>query len=326
LMTIEINGGTMMTLLDMDEEDLPEIKVHCGQILIRPNVPNAQLRLRVDPQTTITFTLGETAAKMGLDVCRKRTNGRDPAEEPLAYLINVYALEGNVGWQTDEANGVIPANGRQSFVDSNPTSSQSPPSLPPWLDGIEITDLERRAQPRIEQMVIPDRSVKIRLAELAEAKRSEIKQLAMRCSAHIGYYDPLVESFGKKEFSRWWDMYAEELHEAAGRSPQAAQRLLETLERLRGNDAFELYRMFWGYSDEGLQNNGEAGELVGFLDHDELDYRVLSNWNLKRITGLGSQYRPDHSEQKRNKYAERWRKRLNTGEIKHKLEIPATQN
>jgi len=56
-------------------------------------------------------------------------------------------------------------------VDSNPTSSQSPPSRPQWLDGIEITDLERRAQPRIEQMVIPDRSVKIRLAELAEHQK-----------------------------------------------------------------------------------------------------------------------------------------------------------
>ncbi len=326
LMAIEINGGTMMELLDMDEEDIPEIKMHCGQILIRPNVPNAQLRLRVDPQTTITFTLGETVAKMGLDVCRKRTNGRDPAEEPLVYFINVYALGGNVGWQTDKANGVIPPSERQSFLDSNPTSSQSPPSRPQWLDGIEITDLERRAQPRIEQMVIPDRSVKIRLAELAEEKRSEIKQLAMRCSAHIGYYDPLVESFGKKELYRSWDMYAEELHGTAVRSPQAAQRLRETLERLRGNDGFELYRMFWGYSDEGLQNNGEAAQLVGFLDHDELDYRVLSNWNLKRITGLGSQYRPLQSEQKRKKYAERWKKRLEKGEIKHKIEIPPTQN
>ncbi len=121
-------------------------------------------------------------------------------------------------------------------------------------------------------------------------------------------------------------MYAEELHGTAVRSPQAAQRLRETLERLRGNDGFELYRMFWGYSDEGLQNNGEAAQLVGFLDHDELDYRVLSNWNLKRITGLGSQYRPLQSEQKRKKYAERWKKRLEKGEIKHKIEIPPTQN
>ena len=326
LMTLEVNGGTMLELLDMDEDNLPEIKVHCGQIVIRPNVPNAQLRLRVNPQTMITFALGETTTKMGLEVCRKRTAGMDPEEEPLAYLIDIYALGGNVGWQTDDANGVIGAGEQQSFSDSKPITSKAPSSPPPWLAEIEVTDLERRAQPRIEQMVIPDRSVKIRLAELAEEKRSEIKQLAMRCSAHIGYYDPLVESFGKKEFSRWWEMYAMELHDAASRSPQAAQRLRETLERLRGNDGFELYRMFWGYSDEGLQNNGEAGQLVDFLNHEELDYRVLSNWNLKRITGLGSQYRPDHSEQKRNKYAERWRKRLDAGEIKHKIEIPATQN
>jgi len=326
LMTLEVNGGTMLELLDMDEENLPEIKVHCGQIVIRPNVPNAQLRLRVDPQTMITLALGETTTKIGLEVCRRRTAGRDPEEEPLAHLINIYALGGNVGWQTDDANGVIGAGEQQSFSDSKPITNKAPSSPPRWLAEIEVTDLERRAQPRIDQMVVPDRSVKIRLAELAEEKRSEIKQLAMRCSAHIGYYDPLVESFGKKELSRWWEMYAEELHEAAARSPQAAQRLRETLQRLRGNDGFELYRMFWGYSDEGLQNNGEAAQLVNFLDHEELDYRVLSNWNLKRITGLGSQYRPDHSEQKRNKYAERWRNRLNKGEIKHKIEIPATQN
>ena len=78
-------------------------------------------------------------------------------------------------------------------------------------------------------------------------------------------------------------------------------------------------------SDNGLQNNGEADQLVNFLDHEDLDFRVLSHWNLKKITGLGSTYRPEHTGTKRKKSASRWQKRLEDGEIKYKIGVLPTK-
>ena len=273
------------------------------------------------------LALGDINSAVGLEVYPKIAPGSDPEEPPTEFVVNLFALDGSVGWQSDALSGVIESGQHFSFSSNPPSPDESPPSRPLWLTKTEITDLDRRAIPTVEQTIRPERTVRLSLIELTETNpRFEIKQLAMRCCAHIGYFDPLIKAVNDKDQARRWDNYADELNEAVTRSPQTARRVLETLQRLRGEEeGFELYRLLWGYSDNGLQNNGEADQLVNFLDHEDLDFRVLSHWNLKKITGLGSTYRPEHTGTKRKKSASRWQKRLEDGEIKYKIGVRPTK-
>ena len=69
------------------------------------------------------------------------------------------------------------------------------------------------------------------------------------------------------------------------------------LEKQYPQQAAELYRMLWRYTDKQLEfgddgKGGEDAKLVRALDDDLLAVRVLSYANLKEITGKGEIYRP----------------------------------
>src|SRR4029077_3589185 len=65
-------------------------------------------------------------------------------------------------------------------------------------------------------------------------------------------------------------------------------------ERQRGKDGGELYRMLWGYSKENLAD-GAAAKLVEYLDHDNMDFRVLAFHNLHQVVGATFNYRPEQT-------------------------------
>ena len=75
--------------------------------------------------------------------------------------------------------------------------------------------------------------------------------------------------------------------------------------------------MLWGYTNEGLLNQGQANQLVEFLSSEDLDLRVLSHWNLKNITGKGYTFQANKSESKRRVSVKRWEALLKKGEIKY---------
>ncbi|HEX3871874.1 MAG TPA: hypothetical protein VHV77_15625, partial [Pirellulales bacterium] len=109
--------------------------------------------------------------------------------------------------------------------------------------------------------------------------------------------------------------YILELRAALARSPEAATKLRQTIEKQRSPDAAALYRMFWGYSAEDLAN-GAGRDLVEGLDKESLDYRVLAFWNLQSITGLPSYgYHPVETTAKRKQPVKAWQQRLKEGKI-----------
>ena len=64
------------------------------------------------------------------------------------------------------------------------------------------------------------------------------------------------------------------------------------LEKERGKDGDDLYRLLWGYNKDQLQSGG-AAVLVDYLDNESLDFRVLAIYNLQQITGKTHLYLPD---------------------------------
>ena len=137
----------------------------------------------------------------------------------------------------------------------------------------------------------------------------------MRGSVNVGHFEPFVAALSDLDQRGTWDAHIETLREALALGPHVAKQVQEALLQKRGDaDGQALYRMLWSYSDEQLKE-GAAEELVAMLKHDQRDYRVLASWNLKTITGLGPEYRPEYSEARHQRTVDRWRERLEAGEI-----------
>ena len=114
-----------------------------------------------------------------------------------------------------------------------------------------------------------------------------------------------------------WPEYVDQLREAVARDSESAAAVRLALEKQYPQQAADLYRMLWGYTDKDLQTGADK-DLVKALDDDTLAVRVLSFWNLKELTGLGLFYRPEQTAAKRQQPTRRWRQRLEAGEIRLK--------
>ena len=155
------------------------------------------------------------------------------------------------------------------------------------------------------------------IRELSEHRRLELRYLAARSLALIGEFDPFIPAFNDTDQKAVWPRQIESLQAALARSPKIAAMVRESFERQRGEDGFTLYRMLWGYSKADLQA-GAAAQLVEYMDHNSLDYRVLSFYALRSVPGVPPDfagYRPESPDKIRQLAVQRWRKMIATGPL-----------
>ena len=315
--TVELDGGSLLELLELDGGGTPTVSLSYGRMVVRTNFNGAKLRLKINTKRAITLTLNSTETAIGIEVLPKAPVGRNPEASDREYAINIYSLSGSVDWQEATLRGVIDAGQMQALGSMPPIEPKSIESAPKWLTEVKVSSLEKRAVPVVRDVVREDRPVKLSFQELVSKRRQEVKRLALRCCSYIGYFDPLVEALGDENMNRHWENCATDLSMAAKRHPEYASRVRETMERLRSDKGTDLYRMLWGYTDDDLLKQGQAELLVELLSSEDLDLRVLSHWNLKNITGKRYTFQPaDKSESKRRVSIKRYENLLEKGEIK----------
>jgi hypothetical protein len=115
----------------------------------------------------------------------------------------------------------------------------------------------------------------------------------------------------------WSDFYIDQLREAVARDLDSAAAVRLALEKQYPQQAADLYRMLWGYTEKDLQAGADK-DLVKALEDDTLAVRVLGYWNLRDLTGMGASYKPEQTAAKRQQPIRRWRQRLEAGEIRLK--------
>ena len=320
-LTVELEGGSLLSLLDLSEGGIPTIKLSYGRMVVRTNRNDGRFKLTVNQDRIIEITLKNTETIIGIEVQPQQQPGLDPELSEQQVAVNLYAMRGAATWHEGAIHGTVQAGQNQNLTQMPPPEPESVLQIPEWIVKAQMTKLESRAVPAIRNVVQADRSVKLSLLELVEKRRQvEVKQLALRCCAHIGYFAPLIEALGDEKMKSRWGNCIVYLSDAVWRDPEYAKRVRMSLENIRNEKGFDLYRMLWGYTNEGLINNGEAAQLVEFLSSDDLDYRVLSHWNLNQITGKGYSYQPQKSEQQRKLSVKRWQSLLDKVNIKHSNE------
>jgi hypothetical protein len=307
--TVDLKGGTEIELLPSDAQGVSGINIYFGRLIIRPMVETKpRLRLQVGHrQGVLTFKNGESA--LAVSVARARDPGVNPELQPGPLTADFYTLTGEVIWQeAGQPPVAIPAPSRTA-LEKQPLEPARIQELPKWITTNEISFLDRKAVPVLDQTIQVDRPVTLTLRELAEHRQKEVCWLAIRSLGYIGQFEPMVAVLNTPEQSRLWDDYIAELQLALDRGPETAARVRLALEKRYPQDPGPLYRMLWGYDAKDLQN-GQAAGMVDYLDNDLLAFRVLAFYNLEKLTGARFFYRPEYPANKRQAGINKFRDRL----------------
>ncbi|HET6879502.1 MAG TPA: FHA domain-containing protein [Pirellulales bacterium] len=314
--TLQLLDGAIVALDAPADDGGPRIHLFSGRILLLVAArPEGEIHLQAgDYNGTLAF--GSNDALLAVEVRRLLPDGSDPERTAAPAAADLYLARGEATW-ADEQGGSQKLSGRSHRSLGDSSTAKQPDVLPGWISANALSPTERRASAEIEGLLQPDEPVDRALAELATGRKLEKRLLAVRGLALVESFDTLVPLLNDPKYSDVWTAEIESLRTAMDGSPQTATLLREALEKARGQElGDQLYRLLWGYTWQQLEE-GAAAQLIDWLDapDKQLDFRVLSFWNLHHMTGLGLNYQPAAPENQRRTAILRWKQKFESGLI-----------
>ncbi|MGA2062651.1 MAG: hypothetical protein ABSG67_19440, partial [Thermoguttaceae bacterium] len=317
---LRVLGGTELELLPANAREPAGIKIRFGRIITMP-LANAGTRLRIIIGARVgLITYVDPEAVVAAEVRNVHAPGVNPETETARITGDLLVTAGHVLWdESGQKTLEIAAPAQIKIVDQLPPEITASKNLPKW-DTEPVSKLDSGASATISQRLLelpPSRPAQRGLMELAEHRRKEVRWLAIRCLGYLGYFDPMVIVLNDAGAKQDWSDNIDQLREAVARDGQTALAVRKAMESRYPQDAADMYRMLWDYSDKNLES-GEDENLVKFLDSDTLAVRVLSFLNLKDITGKSLSYQPEQTPARRQPSIQVWKQRLKAGEIRNK--------
>jgi len=330
---MKLGGGTQISLIaapanaigDANAKSLvPTIHVAYGR-LVATNTASGdnEIHLSMSSLTpTIRFAPGATLA---VEVVPRYLPGRDPRESPSPVIVHLYVRTGSIEWQDEAGSRTVASPTQWSINDGIASAVSTDANFPNWIDDEPVdrtTDLKLGA-PAVEVALQPSRPAEAQLLELYQTNRkNEVKSLVARSSVYVGQFVPFIEALRDSDQKATWKTHIETLRSAMALGPESAEQVWQALVDQRGEAAAgDLYEMICGYAPEEAgrtQAEVDAGpipRLIGWLENDNLDYRVLASQNLQELTGKRLMQNPAGSPTERAKGVRIWRERLKSGDL-----------
>jgi len=320
---IELFNGTRIELLPSGPRTPLGVAVDFGRLIVKPLAQSgARLRLVAGAHDG-TLTLANDESVAAVEVARVHEPGTDPEKVLSHPLTKLYVARGSATWEEGDKPPVQLIAPGESLLDgkAEPRPANEHPAaaaeVPKWVTANTISDYDQRAAVSVAQGVPAERSASMSLMELTEDRKIEVKNLAARCLGYLGQFDPVMVALNDTKALGSWPDYLQELKEAIARGPETAAAIRGSLDSKFSDDAGELYRMLWGYTDKDLEG-GEDAKLVKYLDHESPIFRVLAFYNLNEITGKGYYYSPQvEVAAKRQQSVQLFKQDLLAGKIRH---------
>jgi hypothetical protein len=315
--TLTIEGPAAIEVKTHQDGSTIEISVGYGRIVMTTvGTAEAPIALRIGHRSGV-LRFADSQTEVAVDVERLHDPGSDPSQTDSHQVMKIWVIRGRISWQEEGQVADSVGEGHVYFlVDQQAGWTGLTEELPDWIHARSVKDIDRLASSTIEPSLTSDRPVTLSLHELSEDRRAEVSSLAARCLSHFNEFEPLVATLNDDKQRSFWTTHFDSFQLALARDPATAEQVRGALERIRGQDASQLFRMLWGYSETDLRD-GSDSELVDNLDHDSLDFRMLSIENLRRITGATLNYLPQHSAKRRRSSSVRWRDRQEKGLVKY---------
>ena len=313
---VYLSGGTQLAFPEPDvfgEEPRLTLDIVYGRLLFNARLNGTRLALRVGDQFR-QVELGGSAS-FAVEVRRVFIPGSNFEQETSPTEVSWYLTSGSIEWP-GPAGGMqaIAAPSAWKTVDGVDELSQPIEELPQWIDREGITDMERRARNTLAEELKPGEPVGLTLLELNDprggGRRREVRTLAAESNLYVGVFEPFVKSLSDTDQNRYWASHIDSLREAMALSPAVASRVREAFVNLRGQQAADdLMDMVRGYNQQEIGETreelqqGAIVKLLGWLDSESLDYRVLAIYNLNKITGTSylEEYRPELDSTRRKR-------------------------
>ena len=324
---IELSGaasvklGRSMPTTDDPTKSIPLLEVVFGRVvLINSGQAGNTLVLAVN-HVEQTIALGNSA-RLAIEVRRRWVPGCDPEVTSAPIEAAAYAADGRVDWADENGVASIDVPARWNFAAGEPIETVSLDTAPLWLDGELSSRLEQKAAEQIREHLRPGMPATTGLLELTGSRRKEVRALATQCGAYVGQFVPFVKALRDSDQRSVWPEHISTLRNAIALSPSSAHQLRQVLVDQRGGDAAtDLFEMFCGYRVEEIGRTpeeiktGVLEKLIGWLENDNLDYRVLASHNLNQITGKNLLPNPAANPSDRMQGVRRWRQRLRQGDL-----------
>ncbi|MBI2827144.1 MAG: hypothetical protein HYX69_20935 [Planctomycetia bacterium] len=318
--TAQLLGGAVIQLSAADRQGVPGLHVIEGQVVIlTAGKPGTQLNLQIGDRACV-LTLSGVDAAVAVDVRRSLPDGADPRTEAATTTADLYVHGGEVEY-VDQAGGaretvkapgykaLLPAPGRSEPLDGSEVT------FPTWITGNTLSQVEKWAADAVEKDLAAGEPVRLRLHELADNRKVEVRSLAAQCLTLLGDFEAFLPALNDVNQRANWNTQIDAARRALARGPEMAEQLKKTFEVQRDSKkAKDLYDMMCGYSRQQFLGD-TAARLVADLDSDELDFRVLAFWNLQKISVGTLGYRPEYTGTKRQQSIRAWKQKLDAGQL-----------
>jgi hypothetical protein len=317
--TLQIPDETLLELQSPDGHGVPTVKLVYGRLIaITTGKAGAQLGLDVGGVRGVV-SFADADATLAVEVRRFCAAGTNPEVDEPHVATDLYAARGHLQWLSADGVATDLAAPQRWVLSTNPAEAMAAPAaapnLPKWIDPEQLRSYDAHASDYLAQSLQDDKPLLVALGEMVDHRRVEIKSMGAQCLALLDEFEPLVASFNDSESRPMWAVDIASVKAAIARGPATAAKVHQAFVKQRGDDLGKnLYRMFLGYTKDQLQN-GEAAKLVDFLDHDNLDCRVLAFANLQEITNKTFNYRPESPAASRAQPLHRWQEELRTNAI-----------
>ncbi len=312
---VEIIGGTLIVFPRRTEPQT--IDVTYGRVIVTNTTPNVVrlvlLGLAADRATVDLLP----QATLAIDVRRHNIPGADPRLESGTVTSQINAVSGTIDWGDGDDQRRFEAPDVWYLQSGTLRASDEASDAPVWTQGERLNKLDQLASFTLEQTMELNRSARLTLRELMEGRsKEEVRSLAARCSLYVGEFEPFVEALSDLEIApAWRPKLIEALRGAMALGPDVAEQIRLAFVQARGEqDGEALYELLWRYTSKQLEE-GQKQQLVEYLQHDRLEFRLLALWNLFEFTGQGSTDRLPDPEANRQQLVRRWEDRLKEGRV-----------
>jgi len=321
---LTLDGGTRVRLMNPDERDVPQLQIESGRIrLASADKTPGQIILHIGKRHG-TVAFGDAESAVAVQVDQYHDDGANPESVPAHTLCKLYTTSGSASWKSGTAEPeVINAGQVHVFFDETKGSTTDAGEAPKWIASRDISEINQRASTDLEPLLAEGRPMTLSLEEKADKsnpknRRVELRSLSVCCLVHLEQHDAFVAALQDDRLKSYWADHVDAVKQVLAQSPESAARVRAAFEKHRGDEGKALYRLLWGFSQEQLQAEKLDGVLVGYLEHESLDFRVLAIENLRRITGKTKSYRPEHHGTSANRgHVRKWQEALKEHEIRH---------
>jgi hypothetical protein len=329
-----IGGGTEVTLLSGDEFGAEAaLAIPYGHVIINAGTSGNRIALVMGDVTRVVELA--KSSSLAIDVRRTFLPGNNPEQQPAPMEISWYLTSGSASWTGAPGETVADesptAQAPATWVTVGGQSAAPEPTndIPEWVNKETVSSTEASARDDIAETFVAGQPISIPLLELTGGtglgRRTEVRALAARTSAYVGEFEPLVKSLADPIERAKRKQQVTALRAAVARDGAAVARIREAFALQRGEGAADdLVELLLGYNPEMVGTtrqevqDGTLMRLIGWLDNDDLTYRVLAAHNVNEITGtmgLGG-YRPEHTAEQRRRELKFYWDRLESGELK----------